>query len=351
MNQPVVTVIVPAKALNDYILESLPHLWALNYPLVEVLLVLDHLPAAGEMDRLPQPPPEAKGGKSLAVLASGEVGPAQKRDLGAASCKGEILAFMDDDAYPARDWLDKATPHFQDSEVAGVGGPALTPPGSPFWERVSGAFFLSSLGGGNPDRYWPGPATRDIDDWPSVNLLVRKRDFLEVGGFDSRYWPGEDTQLCHELTVRLGKRLIYDPQALVWHHRRPGLVRHLRQVGRYGLHRGFFAKKFAATSARLPYFIPSMWLATQVLLLLLLFWWPLLTGVGLALAWGAYGLALASIVLNTLRRDGSLMVGLAAIHYVILSHLYYGVRFLQGFFITRELNSRLRKPQGKPRDI
>jgi cellulose synthase/poly-beta-1,6-N-acetylglucosamine synthase-like glycosyltransferase len=349
MNQPLVSVIVPAKSLNDYIAEALPHLWALNYPRVEVLLVLDQQPPPDQVESLPQPPTEAGDGKSLSVLASGEVGPAQKRDLGAASCRGEILAFMDDDAYPARDWLDKATPHFQDPEVSGVGGPALTPPGSPFWERVSGAFFLSPLGGGNPDRYWPGPATRDIDDWPSVNLLVRKRDFLEVGGFDSRYWPGEDTQLCHELTVRLGKRLVYDPQALVWHHRRPGLVRHLRQVGRYGLHRGFFAKKFAATSARLPYFIPSTWLAVQVVLLLLLFWRPLLAGVGLVLAWAAYGLALASIVLKTLRRDGSLTVGLATIPYVILSHLYYGARFLQGFFFTSELNSQLRKPRGKTR--
>jgi len=67
---------------------------------------------------------------------------------------------------------------------------------------------------------------------------------------------GEDTVLCLEI-VKRGETILYNPHVLVYHHRRKLFAPHLRQVGRYALHRGFFVRRFPQTSFRLPYMMPS----------------------------------------------------------------------------------------------
>src|SRR5262245_58252117 len=159
----------------------------------------------------------------IRIVASGRVGPAAKRDLAAGMAQGAILVFLDDDSYPAEDLLDVALPFFEDPGVAAIGGPALTPPEDGFWQRVSGAVFLSRLSGGAPERYIPSGSVRTVRDWPSVNFMVRRSDFLAIGGFDTAFWPGEDTKLCLDLT-RGGRSILYVPQLIVWHHRRKSLA-------------------------------------------------------------------------------------------------------------------------------
>ena len=157
------------------------------------------------------------------IIPTGAVSPAIKRDMGAEKCSGDILAFIDDDAYPAKDWLDKVMPHFnsrfkiQHSKlICAVGGPQITPSSDSFWQKVSGAMFLSFLNGKAADRYYSGEKSYEVDDWPSVNLAIKKEFFLEVGGFDNSYWPGEDTKLCYDL-IKTGKKIIYEPNAIVFH--------------------------------------------------------------------------------------------------------------------------------------
>jgi cellulose synthase/poly-beta-1,6-N-acetylglucosamine synthase-like glycosyltransferase len=168
------------------------------------------------------------------------------------------VAFIDDDAYPEPDWLSNAVPHFADHTVAAVGGPGVTPPGDNFRRQISGWVYESPMvSGGFTYRYRKG-RMRDVDDYPTSSLLIRKSDFLAAGGFDTGYWPGEDTILCMKLEHDLGKRIVYDPSVLVYHHRREVFGPHLRQIKSYALHRGFFAKRFPRTSLKPAYFVPSM---------------------------------------------------------------------------------------------
>ncbi len=179
-----------------------------------------------------------------------------------------------------------------------------------------------------------------------MNLAVRRTDFLAVGGFDSHYWPGEDTKLCLDLVSKLNKKIIYDPKVIVYHHRRPLWIPHLRQNGNFGLHRGFFARILPQTSLR-PVYIgpPFMLLGLSFLLLTLLF--PILTTRYLILdtiariGWPlfmAYLLAVAANSVWIYRRSHSLLQGLLSIPAVFITHLWYGLRFLQGFFVARKLS-------------
>ena len=209
--------------------------------------------------------PDAPAGETwpdwVREIPTGKVLPSDKRNAGIREARGEIVAFLDDDARPLPGWLEHALPHFSDPSIGAVGGPAVTPPEDPFAAKMSGRVYENPLVSGGARRRYVPTAVRDEDDLPSCNLLVRTALLREIGGYRSENWPGEDTVLCLEIVHRRGKRMLYDPAAAVAHHRRPLFGPHLRQVSRYARHRGFFAKKFPETSRRFAYFVPSLLVA------------------------------------------------------------------------------------------
>src|SRR3990172_9373260 len=321
-----VDIIIPVKKINNYIYESIPIILELDYEDFGIIIFPDSF--------------DGESFPKTKIIPTGAIGPADKRDLALLHSHADILAFLDDDAYPRKDWLKNAVLHFKDPKVAAVGGPAVTPMSDSLLQRVSGAVFLSKIGGGFPERYWPIGSVREIDDWPSVNLLVRKDMFEKTGGFNSEYWPGEDTKLCLDI-IKAGGKIIYDPDVFVWHHRRKGLIRHLRQIGRYGIHRGFFAKRFPETSKKLKYFLPSLFVAFLIAGISLLFtdniFFSRLYSLGIII----YSALLLFAFCQIQNKEKNLAVSFFSLFYIFLTHIWYGIRFLQGYLFTEDLKSKL----------
>ena len=313
---PLVSVIVPCKAPGAVLTECLQAISTLTYPNVEAIVLPD--------DPVPDGLPGA------VTIPTGPVGPAHKRDRGADAARGEILAFIDDDAYPRADWLDRAVAIFAESEIVAVCGPGVTPPTDGILAQASGWVYASLLGGGNYRyRVLPEPA-RWVDDFPSMYFLVRSAAFEAAGGFDTHFYPGEDTKLCLALLERGGK-IRYDPDVLVYHHRRDLFRPHLRQIVQYGIHRGHFARKYPRTSLRLSYLIPTIWVIGLVAgPLTIRNIGPLWTMYKLAVA--LYGLALAATGGEIAARTGQPLVALMAILGVVATHAVYGIGFVRGFF-------------------
>ena len=308
---PKVSIIIPCRAITAYAEEAVRHCRDLDYPDYEIVVLPNEDVGA---ERVP----------GATVMPTGDIGPAEKRDFAAQRATGAILAFLDDDAYPRPDWLRNAVAHFEDPAVAAVGGPAVTPPSDPPRARAGGLVFESLLGGGPYAYRYVAGKRQDVDDYPSCNLLVRKADFDAVGGFDNRYWPGEDTVLCMALTKKLGKRIVYEPSALVYHHRRNLFGPHLKQVKSYALHRGLFARRFPATSRRPSYFLPSLFVlglaagpVVWFLPYLRTIWWTV-TAIYLAL------------VFATGVKAGAKTGPLVSLG-VIATNVVYGLWFLRGF--------------------
>ncbi|RKY34275.1 MAG: glycosyl transferase, partial [Candidatus Omnitrophota bacterium] len=237
-------IIIPVKSFNQRLNKCITECLKLDYSNFKIFVFPD------------QPFFEFKG--KIEVIPTGNIGPALKRDLALKHSQAEIFAFLDDDAYPDKNWLKNALRHFQDKDTAGVGGPALTPDESPVMEKASGYVFSSVLASGKYIYRYVPKETQEVDDYPSCNFLVRREIFDRLGGFNNNFWPGEDTKLCLDITKKLGKKIIYDPQAFVFHHRRTLFFPHYKQVANYALHRGYFVKKFPETSLRFAYFLPSI---------------------------------------------------------------------------------------------
>lgn len=335
--EPLISVIViDYKPDNPMLVECLEAISRQTYTYFEIILLTDY-------------ETEVTCPKLTKIFYGKYMGPAIKRDDGAKHAKGEILAFIDDDAYPASGWLKALVKHFEKEEIAAVGGPGVTPPGVTIAEAASGWASASPLGSGSfTYRFIPGKR-RFVDDYPSMNLAVRRSDFIAINGFDSNYWPGEDTKLCLDLVYKLHKKILYEPLALVYHHRRPLLRPHLHQNGNFGLHRGYFARVLPQTSLKLVYLAPPL-MSLGLIFFGLTF--PLQSFIQLPILLRfievTNRIILASLVIYaTLLFLNALWVGIKSKNVIqlllsapitFITHFWYGLRFLQGFLFTKKLN-------------
>jgi len=321
---PLVSIIVACKSIDPYVKECILGCLQLNYPRFELLVLPDY--------------PENLSENGVRVVPTGPVKPSDKRNIGVNSANGEIVAFIDGDAYPDKDWLKNSLKYFGDPKVAAVGGPGLTPETDSTMQKASGEILSSFLGAGPLSFRHSAKLPRKCDDLPSVNLIVRRSTFKEMGGFNTDYWPGEDTKFCLDLVHGLGKDALYAPDVVVYHHRRELFGPHLEQIAGYGLHRGYFSKKFPETSRRLLYFIPSILvLGLPIILLIgylnesvrLLSLFPLLVYFLL--------IGIGAVIVSFRRRSPNLVgpVFLGA----IATHLWYGTYFLRGL-LSRKIDTR-----------
>jgi len=302
--------------MNSYTEECIKHCLSLDYPDYEVLVLPDE-PSDSDLP-------------NVRVIATGAVAPSRKRDISVDYASGEMLAFIDDDAYPIVSWLSQALAHFQHDDVAAVCGPAVTPPGDSYQSKASGFVFSSLLGGGSVRYRYIPQKKRAVDDYPSCNFIIRKRVFQEVGGISTHFWPGEDTKLCLEITHRLRQKIVYDPNVLVYHHRRSLFLPHSKQVWSYAVHRGYFAKKYPRTSLRISYFIPS------------LFCLGILFGVPLSILSPVFRVPFLSLIgiyvllsLGSSVQSKDIRIIPLVFSGIIATHITYGIGFIKGLLARK----------------
>jgi glycosyltransferase involved in cell wall biosynthesis len=314
-----VSIVIPVKAINDFLREeTIPAILNQSYQNFEIIIV-------------PNNPSKEKFPKTKIIPSWPKTGPADKRDIGVKKARGEILAFLDDDSYPDKNWLKNALQVFSQSLVSAVCGPTLTPPHNNLRQKASGYVWSTWLGSGGAGTYRCAVGSRrEVDDYPSVNFLVRKKDFLAVGGFDSHFWPGEDTKFCLDLVYKLGKKIIYDSKVLVYHHRREVFGQHLKQISRYAIHRGHFARILPKTSFRIGYLVPTIFVAGLVLGLLLSFVHPVFK-FGYLGVLGIYGVALLLTALRVYLKEKNLKLAFLVIPSILATHLLYGILFVKGY--------------------
>ena len=160
-----------------------------------------------------------------------------------------------------------------------LGGPNLCPPDAPFLEHVFAlvqssrlAFFSSAA------RYTSLGARRQTSEKELIlcNLVARKADLLELGGFNEALYPNEENALMDDIQKRGGK-LIYDPQLIV--HRRPRstLKSFAKMLLNYGRGRAEQVR-LHPTLRSLPNFAPPLFVVYLLIapFLGMLSVWPLL---------------------------------------------------------------------------
>ncbi|HZD56575.1 MAG TPA: glycosyltransferase, partial [Anaerolineales bacterium] len=149
---------------------------------------------------------------------------------------GEIVAYIDDDAYPDPHWLNYLVTTFLTTRHAGVGGPNLSPSGDgPIAECVAHS-------PGNPIHVLL--TDEDAEHIPGCNMAFRKAALEAIGGFDPQFWvAGDDVDVCWRLRQH-GYSLGFNPAAMVWHHRRNSVRAYWKQQVGYGRAEGMLERKW-----------------------------------------------------------------------------------------------------------
>jgi|TARA_B100002003_G_C14156289_1_gene556777 cellulose synthase/poly-beta-1,6-N-acetylglucosamine synthase-like glycosyltransferase len=308
---PHITIIIPFSGENAYINECLDQCVKLDYPHYDIIVVTSA-------------PVTVKHPK-IKYVECQEMSPAEKRDLAIKSTKAEICAFLDSDCFPQKDWLRHAIKYFSDPKIGGVGGPGLSPEQDTVLQKAGGVVYKSLLL--SSYRYMQ-KKSRFVDDYPSFNLIIRSSVLQEIGGFGSTYKVGEDTKLCLEV-IRIGKRIIYASDVIVFHHRRPLFLPHLRQVWGYGKHRGHFVRNYPETSRRLEYFLPSILLFMFLAMGLLAIQYNLFIHIlGLTLL----GHLVAGLILGFLSTR-QINIALLTSFAIPLTLWMYGIAFIEGLLV------------------
>jgi glucosyl-dolichyl phosphate glucuronosyltransferase len=181
----------------------------------EIILVVDHNPTLLKRAR-------ANLSDIVAVESSGQRGLAEARNGGVAVATGDVIAFLDDDAVATSDWLARLLAGYWDESILGVGGAIL-----PLWEGTQPAWFPQEFLWviGCTYRGMPQRAAR-VRNLIGTNMSFRRSVFEQVGGFH----PGmgridcparwcDETEFCIRIRQQThGGTLLYEPQALIYHH-------------------------------------------------------------------------------------------------------------------------------------
>jgi glycosyltransferase involved in cell wall biosynthesis/GT2 family glycosyltransferase len=194
--------------------DALESLAAQSAPALECVLVIDHEPEL--LARCRERWPWAK------TIANGEQqGLSGARNTGIAACDGEVVAFLDDDAVAAPDWLERLGRAYEERGVLGVGG-SVRPSwaaGRPGWFPPEFDWVVGCTHSGMPRQ--PSPVRNLV----GANMSFRRSVLTGVGGF--RHQLGrigtipagcEETDLC----IRIGDLhpegvILYDPDIAVDH--------------------------------------------------------------------------------------------------------------------------------------
>jgi glucosyl-dolichyl phosphate glucuronosyltransferase len=188
---------------------------AQSYPALETILVVDYNPSLYQRLKAELPDVTVVANREAPGLSGG-------KNTGIAIARGDIVAFLDDDAIAAPDWLKFLVDSYTGDDVAGVGGLTL-----PLWQTARPGWFPGEFDWVVGCTYLGMPESGA----PMRNLLggnasFRREVFAKAGGFRSgigrsgRGLPagGEETEFCIRLSQRSpGTVLLSDSRAVIWH--------------------------------------------------------------------------------------------------------------------------------------
>lgn len=203
------------EARWDDLLAAVASVQAQTVAAHEIIVVIDHNPslygrALAALDRV------------RVVENRGMRGLSGARNTGLEIADGEIVAFMDEDAAAARDWLERLSAAYADPLVMGVGGAihARWQAGRPPWFPDEFDWVVGCTYRGMPTTSAP------VRNLIGCNMSFRRSLYSTLGGFrdgigriGTRPLGCEETEFCIRANERWSKwRFVYEPAAQVFHN-------------------------------------------------------------------------------------------------------------------------------------
>lgn len=193
-----VSIVIPALDLEDYI-PALLNSIELQTLLPGEIVIVD----SSKTNRTAEIVAKWEGSVHISYHKVDFALPGHARNIGVSESKGEWVAFLDCKTLPKPDWLDKCVLIAKTNEVSFVSGLTLFEADTPFKQILRAA----SIG---------CRVHRTL-----VGSLVRKKSFLETGGFVSNVRSGEDIEWLERVNS-LGFKIKCPDEPVIQYHGLPG---------------------------------------------------------------------------------------------------------------------------------
>jgi cellulose synthase/poly-beta-1,6-N-acetylglucosamine synthase-like glycosyltransferase len=325
---PKVSFLIPLLNEENTLSQALDSLFSIEYPTekMEVLLAIgnctDNTKAIAEEYTKKYP--------NIRLLENPTGNTSIGRNICIQFATGEMLMNYSGHVITEKNLLTELTLKLQSlpPDVAAVGCSNLSPGKQNFVGEVSGAAFLSYMGGRSffsQNAVFPEERYTDHLSFS----CYRKEAVEKVGRFDPAFWCGQD----YELDIRLRKagfKILYTPKTKVYHFKRDSVRSLWRQMYRYGIARAKMVKKHPETLRFFHLLGPAFILGgVLIVLLTLLQLLPLWVILCLFLAY-----VLMSLV-STLQITRKPSVVVSSILFYLLIHVGYGAGFLRGIIYSK----------------
>ncbi|MBU1366310.1 MAG: glycosyltransferase [Candidatus Omnitrophica bacterium] len=232
---PFFSIIIPVKNAAPGIRGCLESIQKLDYPQSKIEVIL--------ADGLSQDDTRKIGesyGVKIVLNPKQTVGPA--RNMGFFNSCGEYIVFTDADCILSQSYLKNVSAYFNDEEIAGISGPAITPAESSYFERaIKFIYELANFFCGSVHREKVGKS-EEVEDIPGCNSIYRREILEKVMPVDENLLTAEDVDLNFRIR-RLGYKLLFVPEVTVFHHRRSSPQKLSRQFYRFAIGRLQVGKK------------------------------------------------------------------------------------------------------------
>lgn len=221
VGRPKVSIIIPFRDKIDYVKRCVDSIIGVTeYENYEIVLVdnQSELPESKRyMERLPD------GVRLLSYDHPFHFG--KINNWAAGQVKGEHVLFLNNDTKVMNgEWLSAMLEYSQQVDVGAVGGKMYYPDG-----KIQHAGIIIGMGGGaaHGHRLLPGDQfgyngwlvnVRDVIGVTGACLMIKRKLFLKIGGFDIKYDPGyQDVDLCLRL-YEAGYWNVFTPFAQLFHY-------------------------------------------------------------------------------------------------------------------------------------
>jgi GT2 family glycosyltransferase len=216
-----VSAIVCTHSLDNYsnLVEAVDSLLAQTHTEIEIIIAVDGNAKLHEMVSAHY----ADNKAVKTILLKENIGVSGARNAGISVAKGDVIAFIDDDATAEKGWVENLLGPYREYDAVAVGGKIL-----PVWLGIKPDYLPEEL-------YWLVGATHqgfaeervgEVRNAFGPNMSFRREVFQKAGMFNENlgfarrglsYIQAEEPEFALRMRRELGKGVIYNPKAIVYH--------------------------------------------------------------------------------------------------------------------------------------
>ena len=249
------------------------------------------------------------------ILKTKNINMSEKRNLAAKKYVSNYLAFIDSDASPCKDWLNKAVKDIKLKALKVIGGPNLPFRNQSFWEKITyyckRSFFVTAhynfLNFRSKNRY--------CKFLHSSNFIINRDLYNSVNGMNKNLYIGEDHDLFFRLSEKFNKIKIYFSKDIYVYHEDREFKFFLMQRFCYGLN-VLTSKntRIKRSLALIPFFVFSS-------IFIVLFFKPNLFSIIFLL----FSIVLVLIFFEVRKYVNKFFIRILTTFCIILSNFFYGI--------------------------